>query len=681
MFFSNVVDNLFEEDAGFWPTLMSLIKRARCPVFLTANVIPKWFFSSTISFKHVMTARPSPDDCATRMMKILKEEQIGLNSTDGTDCANRLAAIAELCHCDLRRLIHELQLASFGLKGAESSHLNKAKVTLPETTTTIAAATTTNTTLSAQSDAKIPDLFSVSPRFVSPDTCTLLTIKGKNFNALSLACHDASDTKGFPVKVFVGKQRCPTARVVDECTILAVCPPFRNSPLEDMEGMNKPTKNWCLSSRFAPIVVESCCPIGIISSTRATPLSSITHPHPTKLNVEYKARETNINSDEEECEFGENDHNIARNNASTGTVEDWSLDTQKIETMATKLLHEGLMSFEVSGDTSKLCSFPLTKMKAPDKESVTTMKDLALDFALTSDAAILGDEFVCGGIPHLAGASRGFGYSLTAVPADGNGASVCSEERLIACGWKDTACFYGDCDAYMTIPASARERLLLKRSEALGRGLSSTPVYKSVSEATATDQEETPPDTLDLTMWSPPTGSGCVLDEDMYIPNRLPTALMSLKELLIASRGHCIANSNYNLVQDRTIAMAEKLGELLDTIQGYDPRMAKNRGLGYSSFEYSCHFLDYLPLLRVMAKQEEEADIVFQEALKVDPDACASISYGIRRNTRRSATQPKREHYFESLLMNTYSRDEVAAIAQELGRQLSDSLIVYQKEG
>ena len=113
-------DNLYEEqgDNGFWTALSDLYKRSKCPIILTANTVPKNLTSKGFRFAHIEVGTPTPAECARKLYEAARAEGLTLCASE-TDAMKGLEQIATLGNCDLRRLLHELQV--FSLTESSSS--------------------------------------------------------------------------------------------------------------------------------------------------------------------------------------------------------------------------------------------------------------------------------------------------------------------------------------------------------------------------------------------------------------------------------------------------------------------------------------------------------------------------------------------------------------------------------
>jgi hypothetical protein len=82
-------------------------------------------------------------------------------------------------------------------------------------------------------------------------------------------------------------------------------------------------------------------------------------------------------------------------------------------------------------------------------------------------------------------------------------------------------------------------------------------------------------------------------------------------------------------------------------------------------------FLDYLPMLCIIAMHERSAEHAFQQVRESDPDTAAAMT-GRRRTTRRSGRTLERGHYF--VAMRSCREDSVA---NEIGSELAKEVLHY----
>jgi DNA polymerase III delta prime subunit len=387
------VDILFENygDNGFWSALTSLAKTAKCPIFLTANTVPSQIMS--IKHDHVTTARPTPEECASKIWQVAKQEQFStLEGVEGDTIKERLAWMAQVLECDLRRLLQELQF--FAHDRSDPHAWNKHTIQEEEESM--------DWTSSIPKISR-PKLDSIEPVTVSSDKYSIITLKGENFQALANLC----PTQGgeFSLQVRVASQVCPKICLVDDKTILALCPPCAvPSTVDPLTCRSYIHHRESLDTRVAPVSVHSKhFRLGILTSCDNTietsqlvdgqALSSLSRPV-----VDYYF----ASKDDEESEFAP-DKTVANNG------------DQNVLPM--KLLEEGLVLWDTTLGKLK-DKLPAShekpeavKVNDSDKKMQEELERLSANMQFGSDAALLEDMQY--GIPLLSGACRGFGFDLT----------------------------------------------------------------------------------------------------------------------------------------------------------------------------------------------------------------------------------------------------------------------------
>lgn len=243
-------------------------------------------------------------------------------------------------------------------------------------------------------------------------------------------------------------------------------------------------------------------------------------------------------------------------------------------------------------------------------------------------------------------------------------------------GWKDSAAFYGDSEAFVSCLVSARERKLFKVAEESGRR-----VLSSVEDVIATTgdekDEKASVDTIqDLTMWSPPDLN--TSEEDFLLARPTPSPLLALPGMLLSARAECAAFPPYlkqSILDRRREAQAEELVELVDRVLCAEqaPKMFC-RGLHRFSLAFLPNefdtklFLDYIPVLLNMAVHE-------QAAASCDLEGESSAVPSRRRATRKTAKKG-RTHYFEILNHVAFRWDDENTAA-DLGKKLASAWLHY----
>lgn len=373
------VDLIFEAqgDAGFWAALSSLAKTARCPILLTANRFPPGM--SSISHRQLPLSRPSPVECSDKILQVCQQEGITMRSGLGpAEIRERLAWIATVCQCDLRKILLQLQLYHTTHVAVRNSGSSP-----PTATPKHESSESFSVPNASRNLTPLPVLHSVVPNCVPADKYTILTIHGAHFH--SLLFNSSRD-----IAMQLGEEACQ-ARVMDDETILALCPPcpFGESP-------SRRIVNFSISST----------PIGKLDgvSVRSEILLDGSILQGTmRLYVEYLIP----GEDEEANDSGEHEweESTATQNPLSNAMPLTSLPTleQGLELWNKALQEEANICCDSKQDT-------LPDSNA-DKITVKQLDELSLGAQYSSDAACLED--LHRGYPLLSGACRGFGFDLT----------------------------------------------------------------------------------------------------------------------------------------------------------------------------------------------------------------------------------------------------------------------------
>ena len=677
------VDNLFEEagDVGFWTALKTVAKKAQCPVFLTANRVPEEFLRASIRHMHCDTFLAEPSECASRLCRILKDE--GFQRIPGCsehELFEELVKVAECCNCDLRRILNSLEVVL--------SHQQQFPVVNEKEIKTCTKLMTAATV----------EISNVSPKQVSSDEPTLLTIKGRGFKSMT----------GKQCSVLIGSALSLGSHTVDDNTILAVCPPCSLPNGVNKYGHFEGTFQECLSCRFKSIAVVFDC-FGVSSSSIsnvtcnencdgsvATAIESwkIEYSFPGVLRSFHSGHQESDSikdSDEEtdkENVFCSNKFKhgelpaadeIARNDVNLKCGDELILK-------AKHLIDNAVATF--AGCDEKAIQTRATHVPASKQQKVGSCKAIehdAMIAALDSDVAFLQDHL--GGTPFLAGASRGFGSDL--VDGGSHGSTATNEvkltkntkppniERLIASGWNEEYCFFGNSDAYMVHPFTARDRQLLEALVSGSRGMSisledrlSHTAYDITKEIN--NEIETPR----LGGSTTAKAAQVVSDEDMLLPQEAPVCFMDLpvmvSELSYCKRSHdCVANEL--LTCRKRAKLAAKNSFLSSVLSDEDHVSCFRRGVTRVVDSVlpndrldEAMILDYFPFLSRMASSERISDFAFDKQLPEDKSAG-------RRVTRRNKAV-HRKHYFASLNVALQEGHETA---QVLGSKFADNILRF----
>jgi hypothetical protein len=228
----------------------------------------------------------------------------------------------------------------------------------------------------------------------------------------------------------------------------------------------------------------------------------------------------------------------------------------------------------------------------------------------------------------------------------------------------------------MTMPITARERNLVKRSVALCRGLS----------CPRTDDSELLEENDDYAHMKFDRS-----EEDLLLPNGTPTCILALPFHLMNAHhsmgvlpiepiSHYIMNRKRVAKTEENMGMLRKYIFPLEKSQSRMLASSTERGfdplLDIAETTEPQLFLDYLPLLRCMAVQEFIAELVYESVSSQDSEAADSLSN--RRNTRRSR-KLGRQHYLE-VIVPPFVWPDSDFTAKEIGAKLAKLSLVYDKK-
>jgi hypothetical protein len=183
-----------------------------------------------------------------------------------------------------------------------------------------------------------------------------------------------------------------------------------------------------------------------------------------------------------------------------------------------------------------------------------------------------------------------------------------TEERLFANGWKDNCYFFGDSDSFVTNPAvTARERMLLRQTESMLRGLSLRETT-TVDETDCDDAGETVVQMRSEEDWLlPDLLAPCLLALPLYLQKQAADLLPQF----LARRLRCDP-----VFDNRREAMLKHFNALIaEYVFPFDCQHPSHffRGvvrvidpLVYSSDSVDeALYLDFLPMLRVICAREQ----------------------------------------------------------------------------
>jgi len=409
-------------DNGFWSALSDLCKRTRCPIVLTSNSFPKNLNSSAFNCDKIVAEAPTKSECARKLFDIAKAEGLSLRGTDDRAILY-LEQLAALGSCDLRRLVHELQMFASSTAAIADNEMEE------ETEPALEEPSKHDTPLTT---CQAPLVQSVNPVGVRSDAYSLLTINGSNF--WSILSQEA-DTKGFCCRVFIGDQECPEARIMNDTTILAVCPPCSLPPDVTKSGLYRGSHHRHKAAAHAPITVcgtrmdglfsSSACSVAVVDAPDGKKILStkeivtleyqfpghITHYFSAKNEeVEKPDCEDNGSSSDDECEWSDETSRQKSETKTTSIQIAPSQPSTADQTQALKLIQDGIDAWLSVHESTKPPKIdPSAKRESKELDQI---EQLFTDCRLLSDAAFL-EDIGTSGLPLLSGACSGFGFNMT----------------------------------------------------------------------------------------------------------------------------------------------------------------------------------------------------------------------------------------------------------------------------
>jgi DNA polymerase III delta prime subunit len=629
------VDLLFEEDgdAGFWSTLKALSKKAKCPIFLTANTIPVALISLTMRFKHYVLERPSPRECMEKTWQVIKSERFAVRkkTVELSEVKRSLTLFAELCECDVRRMIQVLHLFS-----------KCRKVKQPDLKLLTAASTSESETELPEDSA--PMITAISPKCVPVAEQTLLKISGLHFRKLP---------SNFTISV--GNQKCSAVKIINDATILAVCPPFRSPKELDRFGMFKESGRRSLSYRHPVVTVDAGPRAPHLKRGSnlqeqelydGSKITSLAHWTIEYLFPDYtwKNRDDSSSSESvDEVGVPKVDHAEA--------MEEGDVASEHILAPSSLALIEAAEKDVIKIDEEVILPVPRERASV-QPDAIDELSRLADSLQFQSDITLM--EQSISGLPLLAGTSRGFGSVLVdglGKSSSGDTQKLCrndnakppSNERIFLNGWNDDSYFFGDSDAYMTNPCS-RQRTLFPYTAVASRG------YSMAVPSQSPDSEE---EGLDVAIEvGHSKQSTCLADEEAFLIREsslatLPSVMRHLLDGKLAPE-----DVRNNLLRTRREDTMRKTNQFLRSLW-LDPNISMvfargiarqvDPGLIVSEDRMDEKVvLDYAPILTNICVFEKSA-IDASKAAVADPEESVS-----RRSTRRSKAMV-RAHYFGSV--------------------------------
>jgi len=412
------VDLIFESDGdtGFWQSLSNVAKKAKCPIILTATIIPTNLKNSTIPYEHSILVRPSPFECASKMTQIAKAEKMRWRKDlNGEDIKKVMATIAKFCECDLRKIMNEMQVYALGSK--LSTRLN-----VPQK----AARESFGNECSHQ--IKYPRVKSVKPSVVPSRSYSVVTIKGSNFLRDGLAT------------VTVGDQ-VALSRILDEHTIVAVVPPCQISPYNDrFARVQHSLFEESLHTRYASVSVsiEGKNGFALKSKLTASDLKPFDTSVPVPTFLQYSF-DDQIDGDTDE----ESDENIP---TYLRDINPEVLLEREANVQLKQLEAEGV---DLSLNPSVVSCSPLSPTQ--EESDIEMIMELSKKFEYSSDLTLFRDTNDYLKLPLIAGYVQGSDH-------------VTNDDVSSVCGWEDPSSCSGISDCYITLPSSRRDRLLTSKA-------------------------------------------------------------------------------------------------------------------------------------------------------------------------------------------------------------------------
>eukprot|EP00980_Cylindrotheca_fusiformis_P012687 scaffold3103_cov136-Cylindrotheca_fusiformis.AAC.25 len=360
------VDLLFDEhgDSGFWSGLISVAKTAKCPILLTANHrIPR--LATIPNAQSLELKRPSPENCRTKLLQVCRHEGIHTRPELTMEVVQgKLIRVAELCQCDVRKMMHELQSFCHS-KPVDTIAMDQRNEGPKEG-------------LPSRLATRLPRLESIKPARVASDQYSVVTVTGKGFGFL----------ENYHWQAVIGQQACK-GHVVDDETLLVLCPP----------------NDGCVAAPVSIQCSNGCVLRGDRVSKEELPgTSHLLGRHPLHVHFYQDERlSSDDENDEEECEF---EH----------TTDDGKCQKASVRDVVTResIEERGMNLWDTVVADTKTVPTNLERQvttSQQDIELLATLNKLSENAQLLSDAAMFED--FQHGLPFLSGACKGFGFDMT----------------------------------------------------------------------------------------------------------------------------------------------------------------------------------------------------------------------------------------------------------------------------
>lgn len=370
------VDFIYEADgdSGFWSALGSVAKTAKCPIFLTANGFPP---SGPRKYKqHIKLQRPTPAECAVKLLQVCRQEQMqfkgGLN---GDVVKSKMAFLAEVCDCDLRRAMNELQSYMYANETNQCQDyalLNHAYIQEDDSA-------------KVRASTALPVIQSIEPRVVPTKEYSKVVVRGKNFGFFARC--------GEEYEVWIGNQICKSHVKNDE-TLLVLCPPYNPTcgRVPPISIFSKSGQCWTTNK------VER---LDLIGGSHLDSVQSFSVQYVFPQDLWEESDDTDSNDEENEFEANLSPSKPIGESALENDKEDMKVVEEKGKEMWERILSESPSEVEsLAKDTRKL-----------DYELQVGLEALSVASHNLSDAALFED--MQQGLPYLSGACQGLGFELT----------------------------------------------------------------------------------------------------------------------------------------------------------------------------------------------------------------------------------------------------------------------------
>lgn len=408
------IDLIFEDgaDIGFWVALRELCQKSKCPIILTANTYPIKLDSFPFRFNHSRIIHPQPSEWVPKIQMILEKESFSFTSDyDESFISNMLKLIVELAGCDIRRLIHHLEMTIL-----QPTKLLPLKQVLLRN---LECFDKVNNDL----ECFRPIVRKLDPHGINTSVASVVTVKGSNF--MKIASTDQVCNIGYSVSVHFGDVICSNARILDDSTIFAAW-----SPSCDMSFLSR--NQHCKRSSsilYKQVNVSGCGKrnkLGIVSTSsgliECTELpdgsSLIRFLNPSNLEyhvpgytvIESCSATTNIHSDDDE-EFEFDDATPFRESKVTTvpasvTPPPNHKEIDSIDTILKEGIDKWCQKNRIQVVSNEHASGCVSKQDLCDIEETSRVCDNISDAVLFEDVGFIG-------LPHLSGSCRGFGFDFT----------------------------------------------------------------------------------------------------------------------------------------------------------------------------------------------------------------------------------------------------------------------------